>query len=289
MSDFFNRVSQNTIGKLADIEQRLDNLKKMSDDERATLTYVWDMMNGYQQEVREYNTQLEDSTTLSSQIPLIVAARKVSEKKWAEFTYRYFDVMEQIQLVRLPVVEAIKAANATIQPLAQWEKNEQIVNDIYLNTYAVNKTTLTTAQAQTIANVAFQCYLEGGTAVLRARTLFQGWRDYAFSTYDFCGKPAVASSPEVINGKVVQNHTTNEISIYPNPAQSELNVVIPQLLQNESATITIISVTGKFLLDKRTLNINNTLDISHLANGLYICNIIKDKAIIASQKLIIIK
>jgi Secretion system C-terminal sorting domain len=79
------------------------------------------------------------------------------------------------------------------------------------------------------------------------------------------------------------------IAIYPNPAQSELNVNIAEIKENEVMDFTIYSLTGEVLLQKSNLSATNLIDINHLQNGLYLCCLYKNKILTQTQKLTILK
>jgi len=57
------------------------------------------------------------------------------------------------------------------------------------------------------------------------------------------------------------------IHIFPNPAQSHLQVWIPGLQTGE---IKITDISGKLLMAEKTENERTVLDIASLANGVYV-------------------
>jgi PKD repeat protein len=92
-----------------------------------------------------------------------------------------------------------------------------------------------------------------------------------------------------INNEVVNE---NSISVYPNPAQNNLNVQL-HLLKNSDVDVTIKDVTGKTVLAK-----NNKLpkgenklqlETTHLASGLYFVQINTDGNLITTKKIVISK
>ena len=69
--------------------------------------------------------------------------------------------------------------------------------------------------------------------------------------------------------------TTNQISIYPNPA----NEVITVNVANESLSrIEIYDITGKLVLTQTTTQQETTIDIKDLNSGMYLINIISEDA-----------
>jgi hypothetical protein len=63
---------------------------------------------------------------------------------------------------------------------------------------------------------------------------------------------------------------TTTVSIFPNPANSEIN--IEGLNKNESNTIQIFDVQGKLVITK-TINEKGTIDLSELNKGIYVIKI----------------
>jgi hypothetical protein len=78
--------------------------------------------------------------------------------------------------------------------------------------------------------------------------------------------------------------------IYPNPAKDEAYLDY-QLKDGQQGVIYIYSITGQLLFEKALANDNNRLVIStsNFNNGLYFYRIIVDKAVVANEKLMIIK
>ena len=62
-----------------------------------------------------------------------------------------------------------------------------------------------------------------------------------------------------------------DIVIYPNPAQDDLQIKLPNKYSN--GTITVIDLTGKEILKGSIENNQNRVDISHLKSGIYILKI----------------
>lgn len=73
----------------------------------------------------------------------------------------------------------------------------------------------------------------------------------------------------ILETLTVENFDTSSINIFPNPTKDVLNF---EGFDSTSIDIAIIDVLGKNVLTK-TLNTNETLDVSSLSNGLYSINI----------------
>jgi Secretion system C-terminal sorting domain len=100
-----------------------------------------------------------------------------------------------------------------------------------------------------------------------------GLNYYRLAQADLNGKITYSKAVILINDK-------GEISIYPNPASSQLTVLVPSELElGTDAMLSIRDITGKILLTKN-LDVDLKkiqLDISSFANGNYIVNIINSQ------------
>ncbi|MFH2141256.1 MAG: HYR domain-containing protein, partial [Bacteroidota bacterium] len=66
------------------------------------------------------------------------------------------------------------------------------------------------------------------------------------------------------------SQTVNEnISIYPNPARSIVNIVIPEGDYN----LSLMDITGKVLYNSKLINKNNSIDVSEYAKGIYLMEV----------------
>lgn len=99
----------------------------------------------------------------------------------------------------------------------------------------------------------------------------------------------VTFSPRTFNGRVQycqvvvtsidQALSEESISIYPNPATSELNIALPAL-NNAPANVSIYNVIGELVLAEQVIanGVANTLDISSLETGIYFVKVIANES-----------
>ncbi len=77
-----------------------------------------------------------------------------------------------------------------------------------------------------------------------------------------------------------------KIKIYPNPANSVLNIDFPRDHNIRNTTIEIIDINGRILLKSDPVSISTQLDIKELKNGLYLVKIQNNNTLI-TKKIII--
>ncbi|MBX3164875.1 MAG: T9SS type A sorting domain-containing protein [Bacteroidetes bacterium] len=77
----------------------------------------------------------------------------------------------------------------------------------------------------------------------------------------------------------IEEHTNEKlvVKIYPNHASEIINVECEML--NEETEIKIIDVLGKTVIHHSTFNISNSIDVSHLSNGIYFLQLKTDKSV----------
>ena len=89
----------------------------------------------------------------------------------------------------------------------------------------------------------------------------------------FCNSIWEKLNAVMCNGTSINetNSKTKEISIFPNPANTEINIVLPA---NDNAQIEISNAMGQVIIKDQN---KNTIDISNLTNGLYFISVKQGK------------
>ena len=89
-------------------------------------------------------------------------------------------------------------------------------------------------------------------------------------------------------GFSVNKANVSTLTLYPNPAQSEMSIVLP-FEQNSEVSIKIVDVTGREVYSKQTMSIEKeNINISNLSNGVYLV-MAKQGDVKLTQKLFIRK
>ena len=68
-------------------------------------------------------------------------------------------------------------------------------------------------------------------------------------------------------------NNSNNLSIYPNPASEILNISIAKEIDLTNATVSLVDVSGKQVLNQRIQSTETVIHINHLPNGIYLLNI----------------
>ena len=103
------------------------------------------------------------------------------------------------------------------------------------------------------------------------------------------------------NGNVIATGLANakrpnySLSLFPNPAQNEIQFNIPWYLTNKDLQIKVYDAEGKLVCEKfnsditKTGNVNRSVNVSELNNGLYYFILISNGQKVATKKLVISK
>jgi hypothetical protein len=70
--------------------------------------------------------------------------------------------------------------------------------------------------------------------------------------------------PESSTNGIINLSKSNEVKLFPNPASSFINLVIP-----ENSEVSLININGKIVLQQNVNSGLNTLDVSNLPAGIY--------------------
>lgn len=80
------------------------------------------------------------------------------------------------------------------------------------------------------------------------------------------------------------NDISNNLVIYPNPAQTQFYVKTNALIKNNNAELVVYNMIGNQIL--YTTNLSNPIDISGLAQGIYIVRVVSNNQIYSAKLLI---
>ncbi len=175
-------------------------------------------------------------------------------------------------------ISMASVTNSSISPNNTIEQNHKTVNDIYLNTIAIGIDTATQSQLNTLFYVALQCPLIDGRAVFEARSLINYFLNTAipFSDSACTGSQDNHRSIKFTNNDTTNNVRTSTIKVFPNPANTILNVELG-LQKGEIAFIYLYNDLGQQVQKTELKNVLTVVPINTLSSGIYYYKIIDDE------------
>ena len=136
--------------------------------------------------------------------------------------------------------------------------------------------------ANKISDIAHQCHLEGGNAVLSARHLYQLIEEKDFDDAIICIPPSESRN----SGSYIRSEEQNSLKVIPNPANGKVQVILP--FCSEGVRITLYDNTGRIVYSLIVSSHVTNIDTKVLPEGLYYCKVIGNNCTFPVQKLIIV-
>lgn len=185
---------------------------------------------------------------------------------------------------RVLTAEAVKNSNASIGTGELIEANEKMVNAIYLNTLAKDVDAFTESEALDLFDVANQCPLMGGTAVYRARALYElvdPEQDY--------DDPALCLQHGIIVRKMEQAAEPT-VQLMPNPAR-DLADLVYHLQEGSQGELILHDALGRIVLREGLSSDQqrHSLTITQLAPGAFHYMVLENGVLLGEGKFSIVR
>jgi hypothetical protein len=168
---------------------------------------------------------------------------------------------------RATAAASLLAMNGNLTGSAPYQVNEKTVNNVFLQTVALDNPIFTPAQTALLTSVATQCPLSGGEAVLRARALL----NLNFET-------PIVYNDAICNGQRPSGERNETgiakgvtLKIYPNPASDRLNLEYSKLENTGDIQLALYDTFGRVVREVALTNKEGKvqLDVQTLPEGIY--------------------
>jgi hypothetical protein len=183
---------------------------------------------------------------------------------------------------RISNANTLIAQNAATNPVDLWELNAQTVLDIHLKTLSKGNTNLSSAQMNSIAQIAAQCPENGGDAVIWARAIYVGLTNHFIH-----GSGCVSGR----SADLTASNSDEKVLLFPNPTNGQFTVVFGD---EKTADVPLeyhveaFTTTGIKLLDELTTSNSLDLNLSNTSSGLVFLKIWKNNTLLEVKRLTII-
>jgi hypothetical protein len=175
--------------------------------------------------------------------------------------------------------EEALALNQSISPVNFIEKNQCSFNAIYLKKLADSQYEYTPGDLATLTQLANQCSMTGGNAVVQARNLLSVIENKELLFTEPC-----TSTP----GEKTKADLQNGFQLYPNPNDGNMTL---EYSISKNAELVITDLTGKpvctYLLDKNSRQ--TPIACEGLSGGIYLYRVMVDGEVVNSGKIGIVK
>ncbi len=177
--------------------------------------------------------------------------------------------MTALKISVMAKVDLLSQQNDSIGGFEIYERNESQVNAVYFSTVAIGEPDSLINFATILGSISYQCPIEGGPAVFRARALYKLiYPNFSVDDISTCLQSGYTYRST--------NHLQGSSRFYPNPTTGEFNLVYT--IQNDSK-LQILDCLGRickeYNLPSQATNFKGTLE--SLENGLYYYRMLDSK------------
>jgi PKD domain/Secretion system C-terminal sorting domain len=162
-----------------------------------------------------------------------------------------------------------------------FQLNKKNINNVYLQTLATGIVSLTAAQVQTVSDIANQCFAEGGSAVLDARTMYQLVESKTFLDDSLCQ----ITNPR--NSWPKQKEINQKFRLLPNPANQSFSILGLPFIDGDVSTIEIVNIQGQIVKQFEIGTTQGFVSTENMPDGIYFVRFVQNGHLMDVQKLTI--
>ncbi|MFZ4545406.1 MAG: T9SS type A sorting domain-containing protein [Saprospiraceae bacterium] len=296
---FFDKLIEDPIALNLQPEEVRSKIELLKYTEIGKLNQIADLMQNLYQGNLELETQ---KLTLNENMETLLSQLKDLENRYFNDTeiektsilQERNQILDQMNTLQVEIdansetihsqliqkVEAISHLNNSFSTEILPADNEKVTNSLYLKVIALEDVELSPAEESNLSSIAFQCPLQGGSAVYRARSIYE----YLYGETEF------GNSCDVDQPRIETSPAQIQSIIYPNPAAHHVMLQLPEKDYNSIVKVTFTDMNGR-MVKEEICNAVEIINIETLANGLYAV-LVKNNIsgeILQSQKILISK
>jgi hypothetical protein len=285
---FLNQKSTTTVGQFYDIDKSIESLFEIEPFTLGTLNSNYAAIEAKQASALSIEAQLVTATgtnhddLVADKLTLLEEINSLTESNEA--------ILNVVQAQRAIDAATLKATNNAILTPYLYEQNERTVNAIFLSVVATGSGVFTSANVETLTNIANQCPASGGNAVFKARSLLAMATESA-QVYDDdanCGPSLLIGSNQ---GAAWVEPVSSNVLMFPNPGNEMLTLKWQDRILGNMGQVSLKDLMGRtVLMQAIDLEAGSTLlDLSGLQAGIYVCEIRVDNKPVFAEKYVLIK
>lgn len=281
---FLNNLAQNPENDFVQIDKMLSFLKLSDSTQIARQSYI-NQMNLNLRAIHNIDSimvidSLFDDATL--------IAQKNEIKAIISSIYQQLDLIKNIaQENQYTTRDSSFQYNQGIVTQRDFEEYERRINDIYLNTVAIDSLVFSDQQVSDIEEIARLCPSLGGEAVYRARSLYAIISDTAFYNDELtCLQQGVLF--RIRGDKESKSNSIKEFKVVPNP-NTGLFTLKANLEESQLLQIRVVSTLGQIVFNERVkFDVEHNFDcLLNKSQGLYFIQVLNEAGkVIFSEKII---
>ncbi len=281
---FYTSAESGVIGQFWNVENAIEKITELPENMMASIGSVWEHIQTNESAYESVLKSLNSATNLEDRNIILQNASEIRAEGLNDY-HAFLENKHYLDSLRTIRCENALLLNRNLPETNILQSNRKAVNEVYLEYLKqIDSTPMSDEQFAIISNIAHQCPLEGGTAVYKARSLYQIWEHKYFEDDQLCAQ----TGERKLDTKTI---SPENFSLIPNPAHNNVTAIIPKsIAANSIVGIRLMDMSGRIVFN-RTLQYstgtNLDFDISNLQNGIYFCLVSENGKSIAQTKLII--
>ncbi|MBL7828928.1 MAG: T9SS type A sorting domain-containing protein [Saprospiraceae bacterium] len=278
---YYQTNAESLIGAFAEVERQAKSLSVCSSDVQASLEENSQLIETRRLAIESILEGLATATT-AADTNLIYLNANTMHAGYEQPAQNLLEMENEATSSRRLSAMAVLSETTTLPASNILEQNRKTVQRIYLQTVALGVYTLTPAQFAIVEAIAFQCPLEGGSAVYAARALYRLNADYDFSDEISCMQTQDRNRAKQFR------QAQAPLTLVPNPA-NDLVLITGIQAKNKGNDIQLMVFTldGKVAMQQTLVSESPGFSVSNLASGVYFCRIAQDGQAPQTLKLVV--
>jgi len=277
MQDFYAMHSSDEIGKLNTVKDKIEGLTYYNDHFAANIETIGNTIEGLRDTII-----ILDSIYIASNYndQDVIVAKEALLAEMNALSASVTELIVERESLRSVQVEEAISENSSIASNEIPETNERLINSVYLDLVASGINSLRSEQVATVEEIANQCPFSGGRAVYQARSIYKLIKtDVEYDDVNACRNGGIYR-------KGINDSRIPTLSLFPNPAKEIVTIDLGSGSKEEC--ILIMSDVSGNVIKRIALPCDQptyTLDISGIANGMYIIRVLSNQVLIGKAKL----
>ncbi len=278
---FYNEAQNSVMGDLHTIKSDIKGLPvpAQSPDEAA----IADLL----QQITALNQLVFPDMSLEA-LQAVAAQRKPLLESLQSLQATQAVAFQSQIAARTVATEQVKNDNEAIESETFLQENERVINRICLATVSRGIHQLDEQQATTVFSIANQCPFKGGTAVHRARALYEMYdASVIYNDSALCAYVGISYLMQP-NAEQPQTETVEYLHLSPNPADQYLLVNCSVV----GATLSIKDITGREVLPQVVVPDNSLQyrwEVKTLPGGTYFVQMTSEGRTPTTQHFVIVR
>jgi hypothetical protein len=275
---FMQANANTTVEKFTLLKRAMDNVFALDNQQSLQLGNLLSQRDSLMADAHQYFVEID---TLYGENPFPASVHtEILQKSavLAELNNQISTIETAIDVERNNRLSELLASSENINTNESYEVDYKAVYRIWIKA-ALQNGVLNESDLAIVRDVADNCILRSGSAVLHARALLPACEEYPTEA-------GCEDNPPPVTSKIAKSQSNNVASAYPNPTDAFLYYNLQHL--SAAKKLNMMDINGRVVLTKTVEALSGKIDTQDLSNGVYILKITDvNENILRAEKVIV--